>query len=285
MERLRLAIQKKGRLNEKSIELIKKCGIKINSSGNILSTSSENFPIDVLFLRDDDIPGYIADGVADIGIVGQNEIDEHGANVKIIENLGFAKCRLSIAVPRDTTYRNINDLQGKTIATSYPNILQAYLDKNNLNAEIHTISGSVEIAPAIGLTDAICDLVSTGSTLLFNGLIEVEEIYTSAAVLAATPFLTENKQRIVDKFMQRISSVKHANAYKYILLNAPNKKIKDIIKILPGIKSPTVMPLAIDGWSSIHTVIPEDAFWEKINELKQYGAEGILVTPIEKIIE
>jgi ATP phosphoribosyltransferase len=232
-----------------------------------------------------DIPGYIADGVADIGIVGQNEIDEHGANVKIIENLGFAKCRLSIAVPRDTTYRNINDLQGKTIATSYPNILQAYLDKNNLNAEIHTISGSVEIAPAIGLTDAICDLVSTGSTLLFNGLIEVEEIYTSAAVLAATPFLTENKQRIVDKFMQRISSVKHANAYKYILLNAPNKKIKDIIKILPGIKSPTVMPLAIDGWSSIHTVIPEDAFWEKINELKQYGAEGILVTPIEKIIE
>jgi ATP phosphoribosyltransferase len=240
MERLRLAIQKKGRLNEKSIELIKKCGIKINSSGNILSTSSENFPIDVLFLRDDDIPGYIADGVADIGIVGQNEIDEHGANVKIIENLGFAKCRLSIAVPRDTTYRNINDLQGKTIATSYPNILQAYLDKNNLNAEIHTISGSVEIAPAIGLTDAICDLVSTGSTLLFNGLIEVEEIYTSAAVLAATPFLTENKQRIVDKFMQRISSVKHANAYKYILLNAPNKKIKDIIKILPGIKSPTV---------------------------------------------
>jgi ATP phosphoribosyltransferase len=284
MEKLKLAIQKKGRLSEKSLELIDECDISFPNSPGRLMTAAYDFPIEILFLRDDDIPGYVEDGVADIGIVGENVLEESTRKVHLINKLGFGRCRLSIAIPRGIPYNGIEDLQGKSIATSYPNLLGNYLKSQQVNAEIHEISGSVEIAPGIGLADAICDIVSTGSTLLSNGLKEVEQIFSSEAVMIANPSLTEEKKAILDKFLFRLTSVRKAKKNKYILLNAPNNKLDEIISLLPGINSPTVQSLAREGWSSVHSVITEKDFWEIIEQLKGAGAEGILVMPIEKLI-
>ncbi len=281
---LRIAIQKKGRLSDKTKDLIKHCGIEFNSGNGMLKASAYNFPLEFLFLRDDDIPGYVANGVADIGIVGMNEVDEKGKDVKIIEKLGFSKCRLSIAVPSNTEYKNIASLNNSIIATSYPNILSKYLKQQGVNAKISEISGSVEISPNIGLSDAIFDIVSTGSTLLKNGLKEVEIIYESEAVLISNNDFDSKKNKILDKLLLRIKSVENAKNNKYILLNTPNESIKEISKILPGMKSPTILPLAIDGWSSLHSVVQEDDFWEVIEKLKKLGAKGILVIPIENMV-
>lgn len=281
---LKIAIQKSGRLSEKSIELFKACGLDFNSSGAQLKAKAGNFPAEFLFLRDDDIPGYVADGVADLGIIGQNVMDEKGKKVDLIEKLGFSKCRLSIAIPNNKEYNSLADLEGKTIATSYPNILSKILTENNIKANIHEISGSVEIAPTIGLTDAICDIVSTGSTLLSNGLKETEVIYKSEAVLIADPKLDDDKKAIMNKLLMRMKSVRRAQSNKYILLNVPNDSIEKVAKILPGMKSPTVVPLAMEGWSSMHSVIDENDFWEIVDKLNEAGAQGILVVPIEKMI-
>jgi len=284
MSVLRLAVQKKGRLCEASLDLIKACGIDFNARAQQLTAPAYNFPLEFFFLRDDDIPGYVHDGVADIGIVGRNEVEEKGYPLRIVENLGFAPCRLSIAVPATFDYRGLKDLEGKTIATSYPRILKDYLEEHAVEADIHEISGSVEIAPAIGLTDAICDLVSSGSTLLHNNLKEVETILHSTALLTAAENLTEEKHAILDKLLVRIRAVQRAKKHKYILLNAPDSKLADIVRILPGMKSPTIMPLAEKGWSSLHSVVHEDDFWNIVEQLDQLGAQGILVTPIEKIM-
>jgi ATP phosphoribosyltransferase len=284
MEKLRIAVQKKGRLSEKSLGLIKDCGIDYISSNHQLIAPSTNFPLEFLFLRDDDIPGYVSDGVADIGIVGRNEVDEKGQKVDIIEDLGFAACRLSIAVPNSREYESIKDLEDQIIATSYPNILQKYLDEKNITAEIHEISGSVEIAPSIGLTDAICDLVSSGSTLKHNGLKEVEIIHKSSALMIGQMGMSPEKKEILNKLLIRIRAVQRAKKFKYILLNAPNDAIDKITALLPGVKSPTIMPLKEEGWSSIHSVVQEDEFWDIIEKLNEYGAQGILVAPIEKIV-
>ena len=283
-EVIKLAIQKSGRLSEKTIELLKNCGIKFISNSSRLKTQAFNFPMEILFLRDDDIPGYVADGVADFGILGMNEIDEQNEDVNIIKKLGFSGCRLSIAVPNAFDYTDIHSLEGKRIATSYPRILQQFLDANNVKAEIHEISGSVEIAPTIGLTDAICDIVSTGGTLLSNGLKEVETIYKSEAALIGNKHLSAEKQAILDKWMLRIEAVKAASSNKYILMNVPNSAIDKVTALLPGMKSPTVMPLKEEGWSSVHSVINEDDFWEIIEKVREAGAEGILVCPIEQMI-
>jgi ATP phosphoribosyltransferase len=285
MSILKLAIQKKGRLSEKSIELINECAILFpNSTGKLVATCY-NFPLEILFLRDDDIPDYVQDGVADIGIVGENVSVESNKNVEEILKMGFGRCRLSIAVPRSYNYTSIQDLNGKSIATSYPKILQDYLDKNSIKAEIHVISGSVEIAPSIGLADAICDIVSTGSTLLSNGLKEVEQIFQSEAIIIGNKNLSPEKLNILDEFLFRLNAVKKAKKNKYILLNVPNENLDKVIQILPGIKSPTVLPLAKKGWSSLHSVIPEKDFWKIIQKLKDAGAEGILVMPIEQMID
>lgn len=281
---LKLAIQKSGRLHEDSIKLLNDCGIAVKSGGNHLRTVAENFPLEVYFLRDDDIPQYVEDGVADIGIVGENVLYEKGKQVEIIEALGFGKCRLSIAVKKTDEYRTANFLQGKKIATSYPVLTQKFLDENGINAEIHEISGSVELAPGIGLADAVCDLVSSGSTLFMNGLQEVQTILKSQAVLISKPQLTSEQQKIVSQLLFRIRAVKKAKNNKYVLLNAPNESLDKIIALLPGMKSPTVLPLADEGWSSVHSVLSEDEFWEKIEALKNAGAQGILVVPIEKMI-
>lgn len=281
---IRLAIQKKGRLHDDSYQLLKKCGIKIQNGGGRLRGVAANFPLEVYFLRDDDIPQYVEDGVADIGIVGENVLFEKKKKVSVEEPLGFGKCRLSLALPKDRKYHSIRDLQGAKVATSYPNILKGFLQKNKVEAEIHEISGSVEIAPGIGLSDYICDLVSTGSTLLSNGLKEVETIMRSEAVLIATQHLDVSKKELLEKLLFRIRSVQRSRNNKYILLNAPDDRLDKIISILPGMKSPTVLPLAVDGWSSVHSVVQEDRFWEIIEELKDNGAEGILVIPIEKMI-
>ncbi|HEY0731332.1 MAG TPA: ATP phosphoribosyltransferase [Chitinophagaceae bacterium] len=280
---LKLAIQKSGRLYDDSIKLLKDCGIEISNGGNKLKSTAANFPLDVYFLRDDDIPQYVEDGVADIGFVGENVVLESGKELETVEKLGFGKCRLSIAVDKN---QEINEgyLQDKKIATSYPVIVQNYLDKNNIRAEIHQISGSVEIAPGIGLADAICDLVSTGSTLLTNGLKEAEVILNSQAVLVKNKNLSDEQEKLVQKLLFRIRAVKKARNNKYILLNAPNDKLDEIIRLLPGMKSPTVLPLAEEGWSSVHSVVNENEFWEIIEQLKEAGAEGILVVPIEKMI-
>jgi ATP phosphoribosyltransferase len=283
-EVIRIAIQKSGRLSEESLKLIKECGIKFSNGTGKLKSTATNFPIDFLFLRDDDIPGYVADGVADIGIIGENVAAEKKKDIKIIKKLGFSKCRLSLAIPKAKEYTGILDFNGSNIATSYPKILQDFLNKNGLHAEIHEISGSVEIAPSIGLADAVCDIVSSGSTLLSNGLQEVEVIFNSEAVLIANPKISDNKSQIIKKLMFRIDSVQHGKNNKYILLNAPNDKLEDIIKILPGMRSPSILPLAQKGWSSMHSVITEDDFWDIIENLKEMGAEGILVVPIEKMI-
>lgn len=282
---LRIAIQKKGRLSDDSLKLIKECGIKVNNGTGKLMATATNFPMEFLFLRDDDIPGYVQDGIADIGIVGANEADEKDKEVDLVKSLGFSKCRLSLAIAKNEEYNGLQDFEGKSIATSYPKILGDYLADNGISADIHEISGSVEIAPSIGLAYGICDIVSSGSTLLSNGLKEVEVIFKSEAVMLANKGLSTEKQAILDKLIFRINAVQAAKNNKYILLNAPNEKIQEIIKILPGMKSPTVLPLAMEGWSSVHTVIQEDDFWQIIEELKEAGAEGILVVPIEKMIQ
>ena len=282
---LTIAIQKSGRLNQQSVQLLKDCGLSFsNGDKSKLKTKSTNFPIQIIFLRDDDIPESVADFAADIGIVGENEFAERQRPLSIIKKLGYAKCRLSIAVPKQMSYTSITDLNGKSIATSYPAILTKYLQKNGVKAEIHQINGSVEIAPGIGMADAIFDIVSTGSTLLSNGLKEVETIMNSEAVLIANPNLDPDKRAILDKLLFRIQAVQQASNNKYILLNAPNEKIDEICRILPGMKSPTVMPLREKNWSSLHSVIQEDDFWDRIERLKEAGAQGILVFPIEKMI-
>jgi len=281
---IRIAVQKSGRLSEDSLSLIKECGIKFyNGTGKLKSTST-NFPIEFLFLRDDDIPGYVADGVADLGIVGQNEVVEKDKNVTTMKALGFSKCRLSLAVAKGQEYNGVQFFEGKNIATSYPKILGDYLKSQNINAEIHEISGSVEIAPSIGLAEGICDIVSSGSTLMMNGLKEVEEIFKSEAVLIAHNNLPDWKKEIVEKLLFRINAVQKGKSSKYVLLNAPNESIEKIISLVPGMRSPTILPLAQEGWSSVHSVLNEDQFWENIEELKAAGAEGILVVPIEKMI-
>lgn len=281
---LRIAIQKSGRLQEGSLELLKESGLSFSNGKDQLKTQARNFPVEVLFLRDDDIPQYVEDNVADIGIVGENVFAEKQKKNKLIKRLDFAKCRLSIAVARTENYQGIQFLQGKNIATSYPNIVKEYLKKNKVEAGIHEISGSVEIAPGIGLADAICDLVSTGSTLMSNGLKEVEVVMQSEAVIISSPELDDEKTEILNKLLFRIESVQSAKNSKYILLNCPDEAIEKITKMLPGVKSPTIIPLKKPGWSSLHSVVNENDFWEKIDLLKSVGAEGILVIPIEKMI-
>ncbi len=282
--KLKIAIQKSGRLNEDSIRLLKEAGIEFNNGLNKLKAEAYNFPLEVFFLRDDDIPQYVEDGIADIGIVGENVLIEKNKKVSIVDKLGFGKCRLSIAIPKNEKYKSIQDLEGKRIATSYSVILSKFLKKNKINAEIHEISGSVEIAPSIGLADAICDLVSSGSTLFTNGLKETEVILKSEAVLVSNNTLSKGKKDILEKLIFRINAVKKAKNNKYILLNAPNKNLDAICKILPGMKSPTILPLADKGWSSVHSVVNENEFWDIIEKLKAKGAQGILVVPIEKMI-
>ena len=284
MSKLKIAIQKSGRLSEKSLELLKDCGIKIPTSTRKLRTESPNFPIEILFLRDDDIPQYVEQGVADIGILGENEVWEKAKDVINIRQLGFASCKLCLAIPKDEKYTDLSYFQDKKIATSYPRILQNFFDEKGINVKIEEIGGSVEIAPSIGLANAIFDIVSTGSTLLTNGLKEVETVVESQAILISNKKLEQEKQAILDRLIFRIEAVKQSSENKYILLNAPNNKLDEIIALLPGMKSPTVLPLAQEGWSSIHTVIKEDTFWEIIEQLKEFGAEGILVLEIEKMI-
>ncbi|MFT3677341.1 MAG: ATP phosphoribosyltransferase [Chitinophagaceae bacterium] len=281
--KLKIAIQKSGRLHEDSMRLLKECGIDISNGGNKLKSAAANFPLEVYFLRDDDIPQYVEDAVADVGIVGENVVFEKKKEVDVMEALGFGKCRLSLAVDRNQTYTR-EWLNGKRIATSYPGILQTFLDQHGIKAEIHEISGSVEIAPGIGLAEAICDLVSSGSTLLTNGLREAETILQSQAVLIRHQQLDAAKQVLLDRLLFRIRAVKKAGNNKYILLNAPNEKLQEIIALLPGMKSPTVLPLATSGWSSVHSVLDENDFWDIIEQLKAAGAQGILVVPIEKMI-
>ena len=284
MSKLKIAIQKKGRLSEKSIQLLKESGIYISNGTSSLKAAAKNFPIELLFLRDDDIPQYVEQQVADIGILGENEVLEKDKKVEIIERLGFAGCRLSLAIPKGEKYTGLSYFNNKSIATSYPHVLSKFLRSNKLNSEIEVIGGSVEIAPSIGLADAVCDIVSTGSTLLTNGLREVETVLTSEAVLIANTALSEEKKKILNRLLFRISAVRNASKNKYILLNAPNTSIDGISEILPGMKSPTILPLAQEGWSSLHSVVKEDEFWDVIDKLKNLGAEGILVIPIEKMI-
>jgi len=284
MSTLKIAVQKSGRLSEKSLQLLKDCGIKLSNGERTLKATSTNFPVEILFLRDDDIPQYVEQGVADVGMLGENEVWEKDKAVTIIKKLGFANCRLSLAIPKDVAYTGISYFNQKKIATSYPVILQQFLNDNDLEAEIETISGSVEIAPGIGLADAIFDIVSTGSTLQINGLKEVEVVTQSEAVLISNKNLSPEKQDILDRLLFRVQSVKNAAENKYILLNAPNDAIEQIAAILPGMKSPTVLPLKEPGWSSIHSVISEDAFWDNIDRLKALGAEGILIVNVEKMI-
>ncbi|MCA6075170.1 ATP phosphoribosyltransferase [Fulvivirga sedimenti] len=281
---LRIAVQKSGRLQEKSIKLLSECGLNFSNGTNRLKAVSYNFPAEILFLRDDDIPQYVEDQVADIGIVGENVYAEKGKAVDLVQRLNFAKCRLSIAVPKGTHYSGLADLAGKRIATTYPNIVRKFLSEKGISSDIHEISGSVEIAPGIGLAEAICDIVSTGSTLLSNGLKEVETVMKSEAVMIANPNLDDERQKILDQLIFRIKSVNTARNNKYLLLNAPNSAIEAITAILPGMKSPTITPLGMEGWSSLHSVVNEDDFWDIIDQLKSLGAQGILVIPIEKMI-
>ena len=282
--KIKIAIQTKGRLNEDSMALINEAGIGLSLGKRTLVSEAKNFPMDALFLRDDDIPETVADGVADIGIVGENEMAEKDENVVVAKRLGFSKCRLSLAIPKSVDYPGLEYFNGKKIATSYPVILKKFLKENNLTAEIHVITGSVEIAPGIGLADAIFDIVSSGSTLVSNRLKEVEVVMKSEAVLIANPNLSPEKKEILDELIFRIESVQRAEGKKYILLNIPNEKVEEITQLLPGMKAPTLVPLAKPGWSSMHSVISEDDFWEVIGKLKKAGAEGILVIPIEKMI-
>ncbi len=281
---LKIAVQKKGRLYDGSIALLKECGIDVSNGNNQLRVQAANFPLEVFFLRDDDIPEYVQDAVVDIGFVGENVVAETNKDVKSVEKLGFGKCRLSVAAPKNGSIKIINDLNGKKIATSYPLVLSDFLKEKNISATIQEISGSVEIAPRIGLADAICDLVSSGSTLFSNELEELETVLKSEAVLICNKNLSLEKQNNLDKLLFRIRAVKKAKNNKYVLLNAPNEKLDAICKLLPGMKSPTILPLAESGWSSVHSVISENDFWNVIERLKANGAQGILIIPIEKMI-
>ena len=281
---LRIAVQKSGRLLEDSLQLLKECGIKVDSSNGKLKSIASGFPLEVLFLRNSDIPQYVEDGVVDCGIVGENLLIEERSTLAKTCQLHFSKCRVSLAVPKNSSINSVKDFEGKKIATSYPNTVNDFFKKNNVNAEVHTISGSVEIAPTIGLADGICDIVSSGNTLFMNGLVELETILRSEAVLVQAPKLNEEKTELLDKLVFRISAVLASRNSKYILMNVPDEAIPNVLKILPGMKSPTVLPLAEKGWSSLHSVISEDQFWDKIDALKEAGAEGILVVPIEKMV-
>ena len=284
MSKLRIAVQKSGRLNEDSMRLLKDIGISIDNGKDQLKASAKGFPVEVFYLRNGDIPQYLKDGVVDAAIIGENVLIEKGEGINVVEKLGFSTCRVCIAVPKADNYSSIKDLEGKRIATSYPNTVKQFLDKNGVNANLHIINGSVEIAPNIGLADAICDIVSSGSTLFKNNLKEVDTILKSEAVLAVSPKLNKERQAILETIQFRIQSVLKGRNSKYVLLNAPNDKVQDIINILPGMKSPTVLPLAEAGWSSIHSVISKNQFWDVIDELKAKGAQGILVCPIEKMV-
>lgn len=281
---IRIAIQKSGRLNEDSLQILKDCGISIDNGKDQLKASSRNFPLEVFYLRNGDIPQYLRDGVVDIAIIGENVLIEKGEDIEIAEKLGFSKCKVSLAVPKAVKYTSVQDFEGKRIATSYPNTVRNYLNKKGVTADLHIINGSVEIAPNIGLADAICDIVSSGSTLFKNNLKEVEVMLKSEAVLAVSPKISEERREILKKLQFRIQSVLQARQYKYVLLNAPNDMLDRILSLLPGMRSPTVLPLAQEDWSSVHTVINKDKFWEVIHELKEAGAEGILVCPIEKMV-
>lgn len=281
---LRIAVQSKGRLFEDTMALLAEAGIKVSSSKRTLLVQSSNFPIEVLYLRDDDIPQSVATGVADLGIVGENEYEERGYKADIVRRLGFSKCRLSLAIPKTENYEGLQWFEGKKIATSYPNILQKFMQENGINTDIHVITGSVEISPGIGLSDAIFDIVSSGSTLVSNNLREVEVVMKSEALLIGNPEMSAEKKAVLDELLFRIEAVKAAEDKKYVLMNVPTDKLEEIINVLPGAKSPTVMPLATEGWNSVHTVIDEKSFWEIISKLKELGAQGILVIPIEKMI-
>lgn len=283
-DRIRIAVQKSGRLSESSLKLIRECGIHFNNGKGNLKAVSYNFPAEFLFLRDDDIPGYVEDGVADIGIVGENVMLEKEKDVALIKKLGFSKCRLSLAIARDRQYSGVQDFEGMSIATSYPRILRQFFKEKGITAELHEISGSVEIAPSIGLADAVCDIVSSGSTLLSNGLKEVETILKSEAVLISHKKINDVRMESLNQLLFRIDAVQKGSSNKYVLLNAPAESTDKIIDILPGMRSPTVLPLAMPGWNSVHSVIKEDEFWDVIERLKAAGAEGILVVPIEKMI-
>jgi len=285
MERLKIAIQKSGRLNEDSLKILKECGISVSNGLDQLKATVRNFPMEIFYLRNSDIPQYLLDGVVDIAIIGENLlVEKDPGKIQVVEKLNFSKCRVSLAVPKSFEYNSIEDLRGKRIATSYPNTLNKYLSRQNVEAELHQISGSVEIAPNIGLADAICDIVSSGSTLFKNNLKEVEVIATSEAVLAVSPLLDDDKRELLDTLRFRLQSVLKARDFRYILMNVPNDKIEKVIELLPGMRSPTVLPLAEKGWSSIHTVIDKNKFWNVIDELKRQGAEGLLVVPIEKMV-
>ncbi|CAM1371476.1 ATP phosphoribosyltransferase [Tenacibaculum xiamenense] len=284
MSKLKIAIQKSGRLNQDSLQILKDCGISIDNGKDQLKASSSNFPLEVFYLRNGDIPQYLKDGVVDIAIIGENLLIEKGGGIEFIENLGFSKCRVSLAIPKGEVYNGLEYFQGKKIATSYPKTVGDYLTRNKIKAQLHIINGSVEIAPNIGLADGICDIVSSGSTLFKNNLQEVEVILKSQAVLAVSPRIPKSKQEILDKLQFRIQSVLRGRQSRYVLLNAPDDKLEEIINILPGMRSPTVLPLAEAGWSSVHSVLNKNEFWEIIDELKKSGAEGILVCPIEKMV-
>ncbi|MDX1603269.1 MAG: ATP phosphoribosyltransferase [Salinimicrobium sediminis] len=284
MNRIRIAVQKSGRLHEDSLKLLKDAGISIDNGREQLKAASGNFPLEIFYLRNGDIPQYLRDGVVDAAIIGENVLVEKGEDIIMAEKLGFSKCRVSLAVPKALKYSGVEDLQGARIATSYPNTVREYLSKKGVTADLHIINGSVEIAPNIGLADAICDIVSSGSTLFKNNLKEVEVMLKSEAVLAVSPKISSERDEILKKLQFRIQAVLRARNSKYILMNVPNEKMEQVIKLLPGMKSPTVLPLAEKGWSSLHTVISEERFWEVIDELKQNGAEGILVVPIEKMV-
>jgi len=284
MSTLKIAVQKSGRLNQDSLKLLKDCGIDVNNGKDQLKVAVSNFPLEILYLRNSDIPQYLEDGVVDIAIIGENLLIEKDKKVEIIEKLGFSKCKVSLAVPKEIESDELTYFNGKKIATSYPNTLQTYLTKNNIDAEIHVISGSVEIAPNIGLANGICDIVSSGSTLFKNGLRETQVILKSEAVLAKSNILPPEKRAILDRLVFRIQSVLRAKNTKYILMNVPNDKIEEVSNVLPVLKSPTLLPLAEEGWSSLHSVIEESKFWDVIDELKNAGAEGILIVPIDKIV-
>lgn len=284
MEKIKIAIQKSGRLSEKSLELLTECGIKVSNGDRKLKTTARNFPMEILFLRDDDIPQYVEQGVADIGILGENEVWEKEKDVTVVEKLGFSNCRLSLAIPREEVYTGLEYFRGKRIATSYPKILGNYFREKDIEVKIEELGGSVEIATGIGLADGIFDIVSTGSTLIMNGLKEAETILRSEAVLISSKNLSPAVSSLLDQLLFRIKSYKEGQGKKYVLLNAPNKVLPDIVRLLPGMRSPSILPLADEGWSSVHSVISDDDFWEVIDELKRHGAEGILVIPIEKMI-
>ncbi len=284
MSKLKIAIQKSGRLNQDSLKILKDCGISIDNGKDQLKASASNFPLEILYLRNGDIPQYLKDGVVDAAIIGENLLIEKGTNITFIEKLNFSKCKVSLAIPKGDTYTDLSYFQGKKIATSYPNTVRQFLEKNNIKANLHIINGSVEIAPNIGLADGICDIVSSGSTLFKNNLKEVEVILKSQAVLAVSPQISSVQQAILDKLQFRLKSVLKGRQSRYVLLNAPNEKLEKIIDILPGMRSPTVLPLAEEGWSSVHSVLDKNQFWDIIDELKSNGAEGILVCPIEKMV-